>query len=215
MDSEIMVENTKQVVISQIDTEEAHFLGFVKSNIDMTKTMRAIAKEWLDALYQTWTHNYDTIIMERDSEYRYQSLKAVKYLAFKSLLEKEMDPRKVKMSITAVCAFPQKEKALWLNTGSEMLYAYRGGKKLYRLCTQQKALKRFRDQSIFNSSENYYSLSEGDIEDNTRKIFVVSSEATEVFEKSMQNATEISQEQLKAFAQETKRPIIIGTVFNF
>lgn len=215
MNSKFMVENTKQVVISQIDTEEAHFFGFVKSNIDMTNTMRAIAKEWLDALYQTWTHNYGKIIMEQDSEYRYQSLKVVKYLAFKYLLEKEIDPRKVKMSITAVCAFPKKEKVLWLNTGSDMLYSYRGGKKLYRLCAQQKALKRFRDQSIFNSNENYYSLSEGDIEDNTRKIFVVSSEAIELFEKSMQNATEISQEQLKAFAQETKKPIIIGTVFNF
>lgn len=212
-----MVENTKQVVLLTKDTAIAHFFGFVKSNINMTKQMRIIAKRFLEVLYRTWRCNYTKLFLNKDDEsfYKYQSLKVVKCLAEKFFIKKGINTNKVKMSITAVCTFPKHDKAFWINTGNDMVYVYRGGRKLFRLCSEHKALKTFKEQSIFNFSENYYSLIEGGMEDEAKIIYVVSSDAVKYFEKTIPTKKGFSQENLTVFAQDKKMPIIIGKVFSY
>lgn len=47
-------------------------------------------------------------------------------------------------------AVANKILSIWVNTGSDMVYASkRGGRSLKGLCTQTKKLKTFKEQSVF------------------------------------------------------------------
>ena len=216
MNSDIMVANTKQVVILKKDSEIAHFLGFIKANINMSPKTKFIAKRLLEVLYRTWRYNYTKLFMNKDDEtlYRYLSLKVMKRLAEKYFIKKGINPNKVKMSITAVCSFPNQNKVLWINTGKDMIYVYRGGNKLFRICNEHKALKTLKDQSVFNFEENYYSLIEGGIEDKAKIVYVVSYDTIKYFEDVIPTRKGFSQQELTVFAQDKEKPIIIGKVFN-
>ena len=146
METTIMTEGTMdKAVYLKIENEDVQFIGFVKSNISMTQEMEEVANKILSTLYDVWTQKYDRINwITHNSEFRYESLKKPLLVAWNAEKSKLIDTKKACMSITAICNFPKKKKAFWVNTGSDMVYASkRGGKVLEALCTQTKKLKTF------------------------------------------------------------------------
>ena len=113
------------------------------------------------------------------------------------------------MSITAICNFPEKKKAFWINTGSDMVYASKGGKRLEKLCTQTKKLKNFKEQSVFTMDKDYFFKAEGSVIKNYKTVYIVTADAVEYFEEE---GYKITQESLDGFSFKKQNPIIIGQI---
>ena len=113
------------------------------------------------------------------------------------------------MSITAICNFPEKKKAFWINTGSDMVYASKGGKRLEKLCTQTKKLKNFKEQSVFTKDRDYFFKAEGSVIKNYKTFCIVTADAVEYFEEE---GYKITQESLDGFSFKKQNPIIIGKI---
>lgn len=211
MNTTIMAAGTTDTVVYlKLENEAMQFIGFVKSNIAMTSEMEKIAKEMLSTLYDVWTRKYDRINwITHDSEFRYESLKSPLIKAWRAEESKLIDRKKACMSITAICNFPQKKKAFWVNTGSDMVYASKGGKRLERLCTQTKKLKTFKEQSVFTMDKDYFSKAEGSVIKNYKNFYIVSADAVKYFEE---DGFRITQESLEGFSFGKQNPIIIGNI---
>ena len=202
-------ENDK-VVCLKMENEYMQFIGFVKSNISMTPEMEKIANEMLSSLYDVWTRRYNRINwITQDSEFRYESLKRPLSEAWEAEKSKLIDTQKACMSITAICNFPEKKKAFWINTGSDMVYASKGGKRLEKLCTQTKKLKNFKEQSVFTMDKDYFLKAEGTVIKNYKTFYIVTADAVEYFEEE---GYKITQESLDGFSFKKQNPIIIGKI---
>ena len=202
-------ENDK-VVYLKMENEYMQFVGFVKSNISMTPEMEKIANEMLLSLYDVWTRKYNRINwINQASEFRYESLKSPLSKAWNAEKSKLIDTQKACMSITAICNFPEKKKAFWINTGSDMVYASKGGKRLEKLCTQTKKLKNFKEQSVFTMDKDYFFKAEGSVIKNYKTFYIVTADAVEYFEEE---GYKITQESLDGFSFKKQNPIIIGKI---
>jgi hypothetical protein len=125
---------------------------------------------------------------------------------------KLIDTKKACMSITAICNFPKEKKAFWINTGSSMVYASKGGKVFNRLCPQTKQLKTFKEQSVFTMDRDYFSKAEGSVIKNYNTFYIVSADAEKYFEEKLKEGIEITQERLEGFSFGKQNPIIIGKI---
>ena len=176
----------------------------------MTPEMEKIANEMLSSLYDVWTRRYNRINwITQDSEFRYESLKRPLSKAWEAEKSKLIDTQKACMSITAICNFPEKKKAFWINTGSDMVYASKGGKRLEKLCTQTKKLKNFKEQSVFTMDKDYFFKAEGSVIKNYKTFYIVTADAVEYFEEE---GYKITQESLDGFSFKKQNPIIIGQI---
>ena len=215
METTIMTEGTMdKAVYLKIENEDIQFIGFVKSNISMTQEMEEVANKILSTLYDVWTQKYDRINwITHNSEFRYESLKKPLLVAWNAEKSKLIDTKKACMSITAICNFPKKKKAFWVNTGSDMVYASkRGGKVLEALCTQTKKLKTFKEQSVFTMDSDYFFKAEGSVIKNYKTLYIVSKEAIKYFEENIKEGIKVTQERLEGFSFGKQNPIIIGQI---
>ncbi len=212
MNSMIITEgNMKKAVFLKVENEDAQFIGIVKSNVSMTKIMEEVANKVISTLYDIWTQRYDRINwITQESEFRYKALAKALITAWD--YEKLIDPQKVCMSLTAICNFPKKKKAFWINTGCDMVYTSGGGKVLNRLCTNTKKLKTFKEQSIFTRDPDYFFKVEGAVIKSPKNMFIVSSDAVKYFEECMEGGISFSHEGLEGFSHGKRNPIIIGEI---
>ena len=215
IETTIMTEGTMdKAVYLKIENEDVQFIGFVKSNISMTQEMEEVANKILSTLYDVWTQKYDRINwITHNSEFRYESLKKPLLVAWNAEKSKLIDTKKACMSITAICNFPKKKKAFWVNTGSDMVYASkRGGKVLEALCAQTKKLKNFKEQSVFTMDSDYFFKAEGSVIKNYKTLCIVSEEAIKYFEENIKEGIKVTQERLDGFSFGKQNPIIIGQI---
>lgn len=215
MMSTIMTEGTMdKAVYLKIENEDVQFIGFVKSNISMTQKMEEVANKILSTLYDVWTQRYDRINwIDIDPDFRFESLRKPLIVAWKAEEAKLIDTTKACMSITAICNFPKKKKAFWVNTGSDMVYASkRGGRSLKGLCTQTKKLKTFKEQSVFTMDSDYFFKAEGSVIKNYNTLYIISAEAVKYFEENIKEGIEVTQESLEGFSFGKQNPIIIGKI---
>lgn len=202
-----------KAVYLKIENEDVQFIGFVKSNISMTQEMEEVANKILSTLYDVWTQKYDSINwITHNSEFRYASLVKPLLVAWNAEKSKLIDTQKACMSITAICNFPKKKKAFWINTGSDMVYASKGRRVLDRLGTQIKQLKTFKEQSIFTMDRDYFFKIEGSVIKNYNTLYIVSADAVKYFEENLKEGIETTQERLEGFSFGKQNPIIIGQI---
>lgn len=211
----IMMAPSKKLVYSDIKCKLSNgrnvvFFGFVKSTTSMTVLMQTVAKKLLSELYKTWTENYD-YIQRYQGEYAYYSLRDTKLVANKFVNENWIDPEKIKMTITAVCLFPDENKAFWINTGDDMIYLYEGFDKMYRCTASKKVIKTARERSIFYNGLNW-DLIEGWVQKTPGMFIVVTAECREYFEKCGSEGEKITTEKLKEFAKGKRGPALIAEI---
>lgn len=208
--------NGIKMVEKVVENDEVRFFGFVKSSSKLTEEMEHIANSFLNELFRIWTEWYDSIFWkEQNCEFRYESLKRLELMAYQLIKEKGIDPEKTKMSITAVCIFPKKEKSFWLNTGSEMIYVNEKGtgNVIKRYTSKKKALSTFKAQSIFSTDKDYSWKAEGSVIDTPSTIWIVSSDGSEFFEEAItKRGGAITRREFNVFSHGKRKPIIIGQI---
>ena len=207
-------DKTGKMAIKVVENDDVRFFGFVKSSTKLTEEMDGIAYSFLNELFSVWTERYHSIFWKEHScEFRYESLKRLELMASKLIKEKGIDPEKTKMSITAACIFPRKEKSFWLNTGSEMIYVDTERNVLIRSTSKKKELATVKAQSIFSADKDFSWKAEGGVIDTPRTFWIVSSEFSEFFEEFMtKRGGTLSREEFNAFSHGRKKPIIIGEI---
>lgn len=209
----IMMTPNKKMVYSNIERNangrNVIFFGFVKSVTNMTATMQIVARELLKVLFNTWTENFE-FIQRLSGEYCYCSLSHTVNAAYKFVEEKVINPEKVKMSITAVCIFPDECKTFWINTGDDMVYLF-GRDKLYRCSSTNKSIKTARERNIFYRWKEWEEI-EGGVKKEPGIYAVVSAECKEYFEKCQENGVEISNESLSEYAKGKNKPMIVAEI---
>ena len=209
----IMMTPNKKLVYSNIERNvngrNVIFFGFVKSVTNMTATMQIVARELLKVLFNTWTENFE-FIQRLSGEYSYYSLSHTVNAAYKFVEEKVINPEKVKMSITAVCIFPDECKTFWINTGDDMVYLF-GRDKLYRCSSTNKSIKTARERNIFHRRKEWEAI-EGGVKKEPGIFAVVSAGCKEYFEKCCMEGEEITTKKLKEFAKGKRKPALIAEI---
>lgn len=195
-----------------VDNNEARFFGYIKSNKSLNPETKRIAQIFLNLLFQTWTENYEKFVrISQETEFRYESLKNLKVKAYRLVYKQVIDPDKMKMSITAVCVFPNQRKAFWINTGTDEVYDFEWRRNVTKLSSERKKLKTFTEQSLFATDRNYPEKAEGMVIDCPKAFWVVSHEAKSFFENSVEKVS-LKKEEFFAFSRGKRVPMIIGKV---
>ena len=214
MNNIVMNNGSEEVVILNHETEEVHFCGFIRSDRELTGQMRDIANDLLKTLLESWIRKYNSM-SETDisAEFRYSALMPAIMKALKLVDAGVVDRFRENMTITAVCCFPGKKKAFWVNTGNDNVYLWTG-RTLKRLTSSDKFYKTTTEQNIFNAKSDYVQLVEGRCEKAPRCFYIVSSDAVGFFEDYKEQGKKITPKVFDAFSYRERRPMIIGQVFS-
>ena len=203
--------DTNKAVVSEIYDNGMHFLGFVKSCVHMSEEQKEIATNFLELLYTFWKENYNSVSKIIDiTEFRKWTFKPLKEYADDLVSKNVIDPKKIPMSITAICCFKNTNTTFWINTGRDMVYVDKVGKRIKSLCSTIKELATYQEESLFSIDKDFAKKAEGRTESRSKYFYIVSYECSRYFEKCIRENIVVSEEMLKQYAQGKKGPMIIG-----